>query len=79
MDQQSTQDTNNNNTSASNEKPPKKISTIADVLAVIKEQKPTIRNRFDAITIVLHLIMKELSGFRAVGTTDQIDSSGTFQ
>jgi len=66
---------NNRDGSTGSSKPPKKISTMDDLVKLIQEQKPQIRNRFDAVTLVLHLIMKEMFGFRCIGTGDQIDPS----
>jgi len=74
-DAASSSSSSNNNRDSNTGKPPKRVSTISDVIKLIQENKPPIRNQFDALTLVLHLITKELFGFRCIGITDQLDST----
>ncbi len=43
-----------------------------DIIKAFNEQKPQLRNRFDALALALHIIMKKL-GFEFIGCDDSKD------
>jgi len=46
-----------------------------ELLKILKEQRPKLKNKWDAISITLHIIMKQL-GFRFLGCGDKNEEQG---